>query len=168
MAYGGGNALVVTNSRLEMCGFGCGIGVGGWVVEPDDADAVMYECVARQDARDGGEEDEELWEDRRDRTSEAGTSGSDSDGDEVDEEAEVRERMGEPSTSGREHGSLFLTGADGGAKVINTVEVKEEIVEAKLESDDVGASVKVGSMGGSLGVWEFGEVGLRGCNVTWV
>lgn len=117
--------------------------------------------------RDGGEEDEEMWEDRRDRTSEAGTSGSGSDGDEMDEEAEVRERMGEPSTSGRDHGSVLLSGTDGGAKVINTVEVKEEIVEAKLESDDAGASVKVGSLGGRE-FWEYGEVGVRSWNVTGV
>ena len=95
---------------------------------------------------DGGEESDDFSEDRRDRTSEAGTSGSGSaeDEDDVGEDAryssDVRERMGEPSTSGRDH-RVALSSA-----VIDTAEVKEEIVEAKLSSHGVGASGKVWSL----------------------
>lgn len=101
-------------------------------------------CV--QNVNDGGEDSDEFSVDRRDRTSEAGTSGSGSDEDEVDEEAhyfsDVRERMGEPSTSGREHRAVLSPGMDS-RRVINTVEVKAEVVEGKVASSDVGLSEKV-------------------------
>lgn len=105
-------------------------------------DTVWYE----QDMDDDGEDSDGFWVDRRDRTSEAGTSGSESDEEEVDEEAQhfsdVRERMGEPSTSGREVGGVASNGMDS-VRVINTVEVKEEMVEAKLASNELGAAGKV-------------------------
>ena len=102
----------------------------------------------KQDAVGDGEDSDDFSVDRRDRTSEAGTSGSGSESDEDDDEEEAdyvsdaRERMGEPSTSGREREAASLSGA-GISRVINTVEVKQEIVEAKLGSGNVGASEKV-------------------------
>lgn len=99
-----------------------------------------------QDVNDEGEDSDEFSVDRRDRTSEAGTSGSSSEEDDVDGEADdfsdARERMGEPSTSGREREPVLLSGA-GISRVINTVEVKREIVETRLVSKPVGASEKV-------------------------
>ncbi|KAG0580120.1 hypothetical protein KC19_4G148100 [Ceratodon purpureus] len=104
----------------------------------------------RSDVNDEGEDSDEFSVDRRDRTSEAGTSGSSSEEDDVDGEADdfsdARERMGEPSTSGREREPVLLSGA-GISRVINTVEVKREIVETRLVSKPVGASEKMDVQG---------------------
>ncbi|XP_024385974.1 protein PHOTOPERIOD-INDEPENDENT EARLY FLOWERING 1 isoform X2 [Physcomitrium patens] len=86
-----------------------------------------------------GEDIDDFSVDRRDRTSEAGTSGSSSDEEDDEEEAhyivDAKERMGEPSTSGRDYQSLPLTEMEmvvNSPKIINTLEVKQEVVEANL------------------------------------
>lgn len=126
--------------------------VRSWTVGRDVVGADVVICCG-QDVNDDGEDSDEYSVDRRDRTSEAGTSGSSSDEDDVDEEAhylsDARERMGEPSTSGREREAVVLSGA-GISRVINTVEVKQEIVEAKLVSKTVGASEKSCSVENSI------------------
>jgi hypothetical protein len=117
-----------------------------------DVPGVDESIYCRQDMNDGGEDSDEFSVDRRDRTSEAGTSGSSSDEDDADEEAhyfwDARERMGEPSTSGREQQGVLMSGA-GTSRVINTVEVKQEMLEAKLVSSNVGASAKACAVGDS-------------------
>jgi hypothetical protein len=117
-----------------------------------DVPGVDESIYCRQDMNDGGEDSDEFSVDRRDRTSEAGTSGSSSDEDDADEEAhhfwDARERMGEPSTSGREQQGVLMSGA-GTSRVINTVEVKQEMLEAKLVSSSVGASAKACAVGDS-------------------
>jgi hypothetical protein len=125
--------------------------VHDWIVWLD-VPGVDESIYCRQDMNDGGEDSDEFSVDRRDRTSEAGTSGSSSDEDDADEEAhyfwDARERMGEPSTSGREQQGVLMSGA-GTSRVINTVEVKQEMLEAKLVSSNVGASAKACAVGDS-------------------
>lgn len=105
-----------------------------------------------------GEDTNDFSVDRRDRTSEAGISGSSSD-DEDDERgvnyfSEAIERMGEPSTSGRDYQRLSSTEVDremNNFNVINTVEVKQEVVEAKLFDNNVGDFQKVCSPKNEVG-----------------
>lgn len=128
----------------DFCHGRCGMAVHSRIVGREVVAADETICDG-QGANDDEEESDDVSVDRRDRTSEAGTSGSGSDEDEMDDEAEyasdARERMGEASTSGREREPVLVTGA-GSSRVINTVEVKHEMVEAKLVSKRGGAAEK--------------------------
>ncbi|KAG6547117.1 hypothetical protein Mapa_011369 [Marchantia paleacea] len=92
---------------------------------------------------DGSEADEDsddieddFVEDRQDRTSEAGTSGSSEDDREdgykylAEDSAEAKERMGEPSTSGRDQWSL-VSSAYGRKPKKKSIDVSETIEERK-------------------------------------
>lgn len=99
----------------------------------------MRSICCKQGMDFDGEDIDDFSVDRRDRTSEAGTSGSSSDEEDDEEEAhyivDAKERMGEPSTSGRDYQSLPLTEMEmvvNSPKIINTLEVKQEVVEANL------------------------------------
>lgn len=103
-------------------------------------------------ADDNDQESDDFSEDRRDSTSEAGTSGSSDEEEDNGNDysmardiAEAKERMGEPSTSGRDHPTLpsFRNGKR--HQPIATLEVKQEIVESKLPSKVEGFQ-KVGSL----------------------
>ncbi len=90
-----------------------------------------------QDKEDANDDLDDFLEDRQDRTSEAGTSGS---SDEEEEDhldnahyiAQANARMGEPSTSGRDHPPevpLRSMRSVNNQHLVETLELKEESLE---------------------------------------
>jgi hypothetical protein len=89
-----------------------------------------------QDREDANDDLDDFLEDRQDRTSEAGTSGSsDEEEDHLDNAhyiAQANARMGEPSTSGRDHPPevpLRSMRSVNNQHLVETLELKEESLE---------------------------------------
>ncbi|BBN17604.1 helicase SRCAP/SWR1 [Marchantia polymorpha subsp. ruderalis] len=98
----------------------------------------QYRSMADGSEADEDSEDieDDFVEDRQDRTSEAGTSGSSEDDGEdgykylAENSAEAKERMGEPSTSGRDQWSL-VSSSYGRKPKKKSIDVSETIEERK-------------------------------------
>jgi hypothetical protein len=113
-----------------------------------------------QDKEDANDDLDDFLEDRQDRTSEAGTSGSsDEEEDHLDNAhsiAQANARMGEPSTSGRDHPPevpLRTTRSVNNQHLVETLELKEESLEGSqmVSSFRVHASlVKLRSIRGMV------------------
>jgi hypothetical protein len=113
-----------------------------------------------QDKEDANDDLDDFLEDRQDRTSEAGTSGSsDEEEDHLDNAhyiAQANARMGEPSTSGRDHPPevpLRSMRSVNNQLIVETLELKEESLEGSqmVSSFRVHASlVKLRSIRGMV------------------
>jgi hypothetical protein len=113
--------------------------------------------LANENNEDTGDPPEDLGdilEDRQDRTSEAGTSGSSDEEEEDDHDnapcvAETKARMGQPSTSGRDHPSTVSPRSPSRTNnehVVESLELKQKAMENQWPQKTSDGYRKVSSL----------------------